>query len=365
VANPRVVVFTAYDGMRLLDLTGPLDAFALANDLAKGLSPYRLCTVSVGGGAVHTSSGLVLWTEQISTLDDTAIDTVIVGGGAEALRANSSAEAALAWLHTQSSLVRWIGNRAPQVRRLCSVCTGAFLLAKAGLLVGRTVTTHWAAVRLLANCFPGLRVDPDLIFGHDGAVWTSGGVTAGIDLALALIEDDLGSQYARQIARVMVVFATRQGGQSQYSIPSIAASSERDDFSALHAWMAQNIGRELSVEEMAARAGMSRRTFMRAYAAAMGRTPARTIEAMRLDAARLGLETTSKTLKHIARETGFGNEDRMRRAFLRRMGVSPSDYRARFSLRSGDVTATQNRQSGRTLGEGGSTSVAWSGLKTT
>jgi transcriptional regulator GlxA family with amidase domain len=351
MANARVVVFAVYDGMRLLDLTGPLDSFAIANDVAKGPAPYALRTVSVNGGPVRTSSGLLVSTEPLSALDGAAIDTLIVGGGAAAFRANSSAEAVHAWLQSQSPLVEWVGRRGAQARRLCSVCTGTFLLAEAGMLTGRTVATHWAAARLLANCFPALRVEPDLIFGRDGTIWTSGGVTAGIDLAVSLIEDDLGGDYARQVARLMVVFATRQGGQSQYSVPFTAPLADRDDFSALHAWMAENIAQDFGIEEMAARVGMSRRTFMRGYAAATGRTPAKTIETMRIDAARLALEATSKTLKHIAREAGFGDEDRMRRVFLRRIGVSPSDYRARFSLRATAATAIQVPQNRRTRGQ--------------
>lgn len=353
MANPRVVVFTVYEGMRLLDLTGPLDAFALANDVAKGPVPYGLRAVSVKGGPVRTSSGLSVSTEPLSALDGASIDTLIVGGGAAALRANSSAEAVRAWLQTQSPLIQWIGRRGTQARRLCSVCTGTFLLAEAGMLTGRTVATHWAAARLLANCYPAVRVEPDLIFGRDGTIWTSGGVTAGIDLALALIEDDLGGDCARQIARVMLVFAIRQGGQSQYTLPFTAPLSDCGDFSALHAWMAENIARDFGVDELAARAGMSRRTFMRAYATATGRTPAKTIETMRMDAARLALEATSKTLKHIARETGFGDEDRMRRVFLRRIGASPSDYRARFSLRDTAATVLRIPQSRRLRGRSG------------
>jgi transcriptional regulator GlxA family with amidase domain len=347
--NARGVVFAAYEGIRLLDLTGPLDAFALANDVAKGPAPYTLRTVSVNGGPVRTSSGLVVSTEPLSALDGAAIDTLIVAGGAAAFRANSSAEAVHAWLRSQSPLLEWIGRRGAQVRRLCSVCTGTFLLAEAGMLNGRSVATHWAAARLLANCFPGLRVEPDLIFGRDGTIWTSAGVTAGIDLAVSLIEDDLGGDYARQVARLMVVFPTRPGGQSQYTVPFSAQFSDRDDFSVLHTWMAENIMQDFGIEELAARVGMSRRTFLRAYAAATGRTPAKTIETMRIDTARFALEATSKTLKQIARETGFGDEDRMRRAFLRRIGTSPSAYRARFSLRAIASTAirvSQNRPAG-------------------
>jgi transcriptional regulator GlxA family with amidase domain len=321
--------------MRLLDLTGPLDAFALANDLhpEKRQAPYALRAVSVKGGLVRTSSGLCVLTEPLSALDSATIDTLIVGGGATALRADSSAAAVHEWLKSQSVLVEWIGRRGVQVRRLCSVCTGTFLLAQAGMLAGRAVATHWAAASLLANCFPEVRVEQNSIFERDGMIWSSGGVTAGMDLALALIEGDLGGNQARQIARIMVVFVERQGGQSQYIVPFVGQLSERDNFAALHAWIAENIARKLGVDELAARCGMSRRTFMRAYGEATGRTPGKTIEMMRIDAARVALEATAKTFKLIARETGFGDEDRMRRVFLRRMGVSPSDYRARFSLR--------------------------------
>lgn len=343
MTDARVVVFTVYEGMRLLDLTGPLDTFALANDLhpEKRQTPYVLRTVSVNGGLVRTSSGLWVSTEPLSALEGVTIDTLIVGGGAAALRADSSAAAVDEWLKSQSALVEWIGRRGVQVRRLCSVCTGTFLLAQAGMLTGRTVATHWATALLLANCFPAFRVEQNSIFERDETIWTSGGVTAGMDLALALIEDDLGGDQARQIARIMVVFVERQGGQSQYMIPFAPQLSDRGNFAALHAWMAENIARDLGVEELAARCGMSRRTFMRSYAAATSRTPAKTIETMRIDAARVALEATAKTFKLIARETGFGDEDRMRRVFLRRIGVSPSDYRARFSLRVRAPAATR------------------------
>ena len=343
MTDARAIVFTVYDGMRLLDLTGPLDTFALANDLhpEKRQAPYELRTVSVNGGLVRTSSGLSVSTEPLSALDGVTIDTLIVGGGATALRADSSAAAVHEWLKTQSALIDWIGRRGVQVRRLCSVCTGTFLLAQAGMLSGRTVATHWATALLLANCFPALRVEQNSIFERDGTIWTSGGVTAGMDLALALIEGDLGGDQARQIARIMVVFVERQGGQSQYIVPFAAQLSDRGNFAALHVWMAENLARNFGVEELAAQCGMSRRTFMRAYAAGTGRTPAKAIETMRIDAARVALEATAKTFKLIARETGFGDEDRMRRVFLRRMGVSPSDYRARFSLRVRAPVATR------------------------
>jgi transcriptional regulator GlxA family with amidase domain len=331
--NPRHIVFAAFEGMRVLDLTGPLDAFSLAN-VARGpgaQAGYSLRVVSEKGGPLVTSSGLAVSTESLSSLDDAEIDTLIVAGGASALRHDSSLAAVEAWLESQKGLVTWITKRAPHIRRVCSVCTGSFLLAAAGQLEGRTVTTHWAAAKLLADCFPGIRVEPDRIFVHDDPVWTSGGVTSGIDLALALIEDDFGSEIALKTARFMVVFVKRPGGQSQYSVPLAAQVSGRGDFAALHAWMSEHLAEELRIEQLADQAAMSRRSFMRNYLAAIGRTPGKTIEAMRLDAARVALEGTKKSLKQIARETGFGDDDRMRRVFLRQLGVTPVDYRARFS----------------------------------
>jgi transcriptional regulator GlxA family with amidase domain len=294
LGNLRLIVFAAFDGMRVLDLTGPLDAFAFTNDLRRsGLQAfYSLRIVSESGGPLRTSSGLMISTEPLSALDDAEIDTLIVAGGAAALRSDSTPPAVEAWLESHRRLVAWIAQRAPDTRRVCSVCTGAFLLAAAGRLAGRLVTTHWAAAQLLAECFPDVRVEPDRIFVRDGATWSSGGVTAGIDLALALIEDDFGSVVALKTARVMVVFVKRPGGQSQFSVPLAAQFSDPGDFAALHAWIWEHLADDLRIEQLAAQAGMSRRTFMRNYSAAAGRTPGKTIEAMRLDAARRALEGT-------------------------------------------------------------------------
>jgi len=343
-AGSRLIVFVAFDGMRVLDLTGPLDAFAFTNDLrtAGTPAPYNLRVVSADGGPLRTSSGLVIATEPLSSLDDARIDTLIVSGGASALRRESTPAAVEQWLETHAKLVAWIARRGPDIRRLCSVCTGTFLLAAAGALAGRTVATHWAAAQLLSDCFPDLQVEPNRIFVQDGPVWSSGGVTSGIDLALALVEDDLGSEAALKTARIMVVFVKRPGGQSQFSVPLAAQSSDRGGFASLHAWMWEHIADDLRTEQLAEQAGMSRRTFMRSYAAATGRTPGKTIEAMRLDAARVAVEETRKSLKQIARETGFGDEDRMRRAFQRHLGVSPVDYRARFSPRAWSHGTTED-----------------------
>lgn len=269
--------------------------------------------------------------------------SLIVAGGAAAFRPTSNPATVEKWLDNHRTLVGWISQRAGQVRRVCSVCTGAFLLAAALQLKGRSVATHWSSVQLLSTCFPDLRVEPDRLFVNDGPIWTSGGVTAGIDLALALVEDDLGGEFALQVARVMVVFANRPGGQSQFTVP-LAAPLHRGDFGELHAWLRKNLAKDLRTEDLAAQVGMSRRTFMRAYLTVTGRTPGKAIESIRLDAARMALEATNKTVKQIARETGFGDEERMRRVFQRQLGVSPADYRARFSLRARVRTPTRTRK---------------------
>jgi transcriptional regulator GlxA family with amidase domain len=345
-AARRHVAFVAFDDMRVLDLTGALDAFSFANDLHRSADhpSYVLHVVSESGGTIRTSAGLSIVTAALASLDDVPIDTLIIAGGASALRQGSTTAAVDAWLAGHVPLIAWIAARAPNIRRVCSVCTGVFLLAAARQLAGRRVSTHWAATELLRRCFPQVLVEPDRIYVADGAIWTSGGVTSGIDLALALIEDDLGSTAALDIARVMVVFVKRPGGQSQFSAPLAAQLADGGTFAALHAWMSNHLGDALQVEQLAAQASMSRRTFMRAYAEATGWTPGKALEAMRLAAARTALEQGRKSLKQIARETGFGDEARMRRAFQREVGVNPTEYRARFAQRGPRAAEAVPRQ---------------------
>ena len=211
-----------------------------------------------------------------------------------------------------------------------SVCTGAFLLAAAGLLDERRAVTHWTRCAELATRFPSVHVEPDPIFIRDGDVWTSAGVTAGIDLSLALVEDDLGRALALDVARQLVVFLKRPGGQAQFSAAlSLQKSGER--FGELHAWIAENLAADLSVGVLAARVGMSERSFVRHYRAQTGTTPARSIEHMRLEAARRLLGDTALPVKRVAARCGFGTEETMRRGFLRSLGVSPQAYRERFT----------------------------------
>jgi transcriptional regulator GlxA family with amidase domain len=227
-------------------------------------------------------------------------------------------------------VVRWVGRSAPSARRVASVCTGAFVLARAGLLDGRTATTHWADCAALAEQHPAVRVEPDRIFVRDGKVSTSAGVSAGIDLALAFVEEDLGTGVARAVARELVVFVKRPGGQTQFSTQLQWQLPERDALQTLQAWIADNLRGDLSVEALAARAGMSTRTFARVFAREVGLTPAAYVEAVRLEAARTALEDSGATVEGVARTCGFGTVETFRRAFHRHLGVSPSQYRERF-----------------------------------
>lgn len=320
-ARPLRVVLLAYDGMNLLDLAGPLQALTTANrDAAPGApARYETMVASGEGGAIVTSAGLPVGTIATATLRDVSIDTLIVPGGCVGED-----------FAVPPALRDFIADRAGSVRRLCSVCTGAFLLAAAGQLEGRRVATHWAWLERLKARHPGLDVDADSIFIRDGNLWTSAGVSSGIDLTLALIEEDYGPRIAIDAARQMVVFMKRAGGQAQFSV-TLAAQTQDQGFVELHAWMAANLASDLSVGQLAARAGMAPRTFARAYAAKVGRTPARTVALMRIEAACRALEESSLPLKSIAQRTGYGDEQNLRRAFQRQLVTSPAAHRLRFS----------------------------------
>ncbi|MEO5624814.1 MAG: GlxA family transcriptional regulator [Dokdonella sp.] len=321
-ARTRRVVLLAYEQMNLLDLSGPLQALVTANRAYTSDAPglYETIVASMEGGLVVTNSGLSVMTGGVSALDGIAIDTLIVPGGCGGNE-----------YVAPSALVSWIAQRAPSVRRVCSVCTGAFMLAAAGLLEGRCIATHWDWVSRFSQLHPSIAVDANRIFIQDGPVWTSAGVTAGIDLTLALIESDFGHKVAIETARQLVMFVKRSGGQSQYSVSLSAQSRGSDRFGDLHAWIADNLCENLSVERLAAEVDMSPRTFARAYAEKLGRTPAKAVESMRLEAACRSLEETTQPLKAIAASTGYVDEQTLRRVFKRILGVSPSEYRSRFS----------------------------------
>jgi transcriptional regulator GlxA family with amidase domain len=336
-SSVRQIVFAVAPHLVLLDACGPMEAFwraelemrSMIGSQSEENVVYRTRVASVEGGILATHVGLPVVVERLDALENEPIDTVIVAGTFDADR-----------MVLDPALVSWLKCAAPNIRRVCSVCVGAFYLGAAGLLKGRRATTHWRSADDFARCFPAVQVDADPIFIRDvrdgKAVWTSAGVTAGIDLALALIEEDLGHAVAMQAARRLVVFMKRPGGQSQFSATLDAQHGTGGEFDALHAWMAGHLNDDLSVERLAERARMSPRTFARRYVEAVGRTPAKTVEALRLEAASRALAQSRRPMKRIALDCGFGTEQNLRRAFVRRFGVPPVNYRERFaSLRVG------------------------------
>lgn len=334
--SPLRVVVLAHDDMNLLDFTGPVQTLFTASRRHSGAGQalYEVIVASESGGLVTTSSGVQVMTVGLSALEDLAIDTLIAPGGCKGDE-----------YYTPPGLVAWIRRRSPAVRRLCSVCTGAFLLAAAGQLDGRRVATHWEWAARLQAAYPGIEVDPDRIFIRDGGVWTSAGVTAGIDLTLALVEADFGHKVAIDTARQLVMFMKRTGGQSQFSAPLSAQDGEYDDFVELHAWVAAHLAEDLRIERLAEYVRMSPRHFARVYLAKSGRTPAKMVESLRLEAARRLLEETDLPLKRIAAITGHADEQNLRRIFLRRMSVNPSEYRSRFSAHDAGVESSKTASS--------------------
>jgi transcriptional regulator GlxA family with amidase domain len=317
----RPVDLLAFPAVQLLDVTGPLQVFASANDIvaeAGRTPPYVLRVVAQGGHGVTASAGLGLAAEPLPPVG-AAVDTLMVAGG-------QGVEAAAA----DPILVEWVRERATQARRVASVCTGAFLLAASGVLDGRRAATHWSYCDELARRFPAVHVEPDPIFVRDGSIWTSAGVTAGIDLALALVEEDLGLTVALAVARYLVVFLKRPGGQAQFST-ALSLQAAEDKFGALHAWINAHLADDMSLPVLASQAGMSERSFIRHYTESTGQTPARAIERLRVEAARRLLCESRVPIKRISQRCGFGSEETMRRSFLRLLDVTPQDYRARFS----------------------------------
>ncbi|SCW98386.1 GlxA family transcriptional regulator [Pseudomonas sp. NFACC05-1] len=317
---PKTVHVLAFANVQVLDVTGPLQVFASANDLARqqGLPlPYTPTVIAVGGGAVMSSAGLALMAEP---LPSEGSDTLLIAGGWGVYEAAKD-----------PALVAWVKEHGLRSRRVASVCTGAFLLAASGWLDGRRVVTHWTRCEQLAEQHPQLRVEPNPIFINDGPVWTSAGVTAGIDLALALVEEDLGRAVALEVARHLVVFLKRPGGQSQFSV-TLSLQKQGSRFDDLHAWIAENLTRDLSLSSLAAEVGMSERSFVRHYRAETGQTPARAVELIRVETARRLLSDTAVSIKRVAVQCGFGSEETLRRSFLRAMGVTPQAYRERFAV---------------------------------
>jgi transcriptional regulator GlxA family with amidase domain len=310
----RQVVLVAFDGAQVLDVTGPAAVFAAANDELP-TPAYRLRIVSPAGGGVMTSSHVGLATEPLAALDG-PVDTLLISGGSdEGLRE----------LMRDNNARAWVCRAVPGTRRYGSVCAGVFALAHWGLIDGKRVATHWRAVDDLARASPALHVDRQALYVEDGPLWTSAGISTGIDMSLAMVERDLGSAVATNVARRLVLYTRRPGHQSQFS-PLLAAQAA-GDYAELIEWIGANLAADLDVEALAARAGQSVRSFHRRFTAATGRTPAAFVEARRLEYART-LLGAGAPLKRVAAESGFGSTERLTRAFTRAFGVSPGTWRA-------------------------------------
>jgi transcriptional regulator GlxA family with amidase domain len=322
-AKQRNVVIVVYPGVQSLDVTGPLEVFAGAQQLIEATSRrergYLVSVLSSDGRPLRTSSGLSVIPDARLRDAPEPIDTLIVAGG-------SGHEQACG----DRALIDWIADASARARRTASVCTGAFLLAGAGLLDGRRATTHWSSAAELQRRHPRIAVEPDPIYVRDGSIWTSAGVTAGMDLSLALVEQDLDRDAALLIARHLVLFLRRPGNQSQFSATLLTQQPERQPLREVQREVLEDVRADHSVEAMAGRAHMSPRNFARAFRAETGTTPARYVERVRVEAARRLLEDTAEPISRIAGTCGFGTAETMRRVFLRTLQVGPGEYRRRF-----------------------------------
>lgn len=318
--RPILIDILAFSDVQLLDVAGPLQVFATVNELSAGhggLAPYRPRVVAAER-EIMTSSGLGLTGLPLPDRND-PVDTLIVAGG-YGVRA----------VMADPAMVGWVRARAGHARRIASVCTGAFLLGEAGLLDDRRAVTHWTRCAELSQRYPTACVETDAIFIADGPVWTSAGITAGIDLCLALVEQDLGSEMALAVARHLVMFLKRPGGQAQFST-TLELQTADAPFGALHSWMRDNLGRDLTVGVLAAKAGMSHRNFSRRYIGATGTTPSRAVERLRVETARDLLLRTQWPAKRIAMRCGFGSDETLRRSFAKLLGTTPESCRSRFT----------------------------------
>jgi transcriptional regulator GlxA family with amidase domain len=321
--SPRQIAILAFPEVQSLDVTGPLEVFAGAQTLIEAVSRddrgYEVSVLSHDGTPLRTSSGLQIIPHGSFSETPRRLDTLIVSGGYGSHAASKD-----------PATLEWIVSTSNCARRTASVCTGAFLLAAAGLLDGRRATTHWSAAKELAKRYPRVQVDPEPIFLRDDSIWTSAGVTAGMDLALALVEEDLDRDAALAIARQLVLFLRRPGNQSQFSATLAAQEPQHEPLRELRRHIVENPATDLSVEALAQRAHMSPRHFARLFRAETGVTPARYVESVRLETARRVLEDSGQPVAEVALKCGFGTPETMRRCFLRTLGVGPAEYRRRF-----------------------------------
>jgi len=323
-SRTRRIVMVAFPDAQIIDITGPLEVFGraarmLTDERGWRVPAYTVEIAATRAGALRTSSGIRLIADRAIAQVRGSIDTILVAGGigtTDAIR--------------DRALIEWLRGSMRRTRRLCSVCTGAFLLAEAGLLDGLPATTHWRLCTLFAAQYPAVKVETDPIFVRAGKISTSAGVTAGIDLALALLEDDHGREVALAVARELVMFLRRPGGQSQFSVQLSTQQADREPIRDVQGWIADHLDADLSVDALARRAAMSPRNFARVFIREVGVTPGEFVENLRVEAARRRLEESADGVDSIASACGFGTRESMRRAFIRRLHVPPSEYRSRF-----------------------------------
>jgi transcriptional regulator GlxA family with amidase domain len=319
----RQVVFVGYDGVQGLDVTGPVDVFAGAQRWVEQTGSrdpgYRVVVASLDGRPFRTTAGMTVLPELALDGIGEPIDTVVVPGGDVALGPTFD-----------PGVAAWLRETAGEIRRVTSVCAGAFLLADAGLLDGRRATTHWSVTKELQHRHPAITVDPEPIYVRDGNVYTSAGVTAGMDLALALVAEDLGGRAALTIARWLVMFLHRPGNQTQFSVTLATQYADSQPIRELQHWLGEHYDADLSVEAMAGRARMSPRHFARSFAEQVGMTPGRYLQQLRLEAARRQLCESDTSTEQIAAACGFGSTEAMRKLFVAGLGMPPSEYRRRF-----------------------------------
>ncbi|MFH8562364.1 GlxA family transcriptional regulator [Streptomyces sp. NPDC017988] len=324
------VVIAVFPDVDLLDVTGPAEVFALAGRETRGRAGYQVRLAGPVAGAVRTSAGVRLLTDvSFEEMAEEPVDTLLVPGAVDMTDGGPVAR-------IDGDVVEWLKETAPRARRVASVCVGAHLLAAAGLLDGKTATTHWSTAAQLAADHPAVTVDPDPIFVRTdrGRLWTGAGISACLDLALALVAEDQGEDVALAVARQLVMFLKRQGGQSQFSVPLSRPASDRRDIDELRLWIAEHLGDDLSAAALAARMCLSERHFARVFKQETGTSPAEYVEAARVEAARRLLESTDCSLEQVAAGAGLGSVETLHRAFRRQLASTPAAYRRRFRLRA-------------------------------
>ncbi|GGW14121.1 AraC family transcriptional regulator [Streptomyces libani subsp. rufus] len=322
--EPRTVVIAAFPGVELLEVTGPAEVFSVVSRLVAGNAPaYRVEIAAAQAGPLPTAAGISLVATRSLTDVRPGVDTLLVAGAMDTDDGRYQAV-------VDRDVVAWLAAAAPTARRVGGVCAGVHLLAAAGLLTGLPATTHWLTAGQLAAQHPDVDVDPEPIFIRAGRIWTCAGVTAAMDLALAMVAEDHGPAIALDAARAMVMYVKRPGGQTQFSVPLSVQSSTDDRIDALRRWMEANLTERIPVEAMAARLNLSVRHFSRIFRDCTGRTPADYLEAVRVEAARLLLEESARSLPDIAAASGLGSVETLHRAFRRRLGTTPAEYRRRF-----------------------------------